>query len=167
MRISDWSSDVCSSDLLFTLTDKAEQDDSCVGIYNKSLLYLVAHAFEQQARSWIDRRLAQGTPIAGMARFIAAKTVADQAYGFERVHALLKSGRLDWVQSPAAGQTPGSPNGDNASTHGGFDDERATLEATIARILGQRSRHHVEFELHRSETGMRAHRQAICRALET
>src|SRR3546814_972061 len=42
---------------LFTLTDKAEQDDSCAGIYNKSLLYLVAHAFEQQARSWIDRRL--------------------------------------------------------------------------------------------------------------
>src|SRR3546814_2099304 len=86
---------------LFTLTDKAEQDDSCAGIYNKSLLYLVAHAFEQQARSWIDRRLSQGTPIAGMARFIAARTAADQAYGYERVHALLKSGRLDWVQSPA------------------------------------------------------------------
>src|SRR3546814_5943765 len=62
---------------LFTLTDKAEQDDSCAGIYNKSLLYLVAHAFEQQARSWIDRRLSQGTPIAGMARFIAARTAAE------------------------------------------------------------------------------------------
>src|SRR5690606_4075885 len=78
---------------LFTLTDKAEQDDSCAGVYHKSLLYLVAHAFEQQARSWIDRRLSQGTPIAGMARFIEAKTAADQAYGYERLHKLLKAGR--------------------------------------------------------------------------
>src|SRR3546814_3205305 len=93
-----------------------------------------------------------------MARFIAAKMVADQAYGFERVHALLKSGRLDWVQSPAAGQPPGSPNGANASTHGGFDNDRATLEATIARILGQRSSHPVEFNLHRSEADRKSTR---------
>lgn len=152
---------------LFTLTDKAEQDDSCAGVYNKSLLYLVAHAFEQQARSWIDRRLSQGTPIAGMARFIEARTVADQAYGFERVHELLKAGRLDWVQSPAGGQPPGSPNGANATTHGGFDDDRATLEATIARILGKRSSRPVEFDLHRSEPAMQARRQALRRALET
>ena len=152
---------------LFTLTDKAEQDDNCAGIYNKSLLYMVAHAFEKQARSWIDRRLSQGTPIAGMARFIEARTVADQAYGYERVHKLLKAGRLDWVQSPAAGQPPGSPNGANATTHGGFDDDRATLEATIARILDKRSSQPVEFDLHRSEAGMRARRQALCRALES
>lgn len=152
---------------LFTLTDEAEQDDSCAGVYNKSLLYLVAHAFEQQPRSWIDRRLSQGTPIAGMARFIAAKTVADQAYGYERVHALLESRRLDWVQSPAGGQPPGSPNGANATTHGGFDDDRATLEATIARILGKRSSRPVEFDLHRSEPAMQAHRLALRRALQT
>src|SRR3546814_11709094 len=76
-----------------------------------------------------------------MARFIAAKMVADQAYGFERVHALLKSGRLDWVQSPAAGQPPGTPNGANATTHAGFDNDRHTLEATTPRILRQRSSH--------------------------
>lgn len=152
---------------LFTLTDKAEQDDSCAGIYHKSLLYMVAHAFEQQARSWIDRRLSQGTPIAGMARFIAAKTPADQAYGFERVHKLLKAGRLDWVQSPTAGEPDGSPNGADATTHGGFDDDRATLEATIARILGKRSSTPAQFDLHRSEAGMRARRLALCRALET
>ncbi|GAA3923711.1 C1 family peptidase [Luteimonas lutimaris] len=152
---------------LFTLTDKAEQDDSCAGVYHKSLLYLVAHAFEKQARSWIDRRLSQGTPIAGMARFIEAKTAADQAYGYERVHKLLKTGRLDWVQSPAAGRPPGSPDGANATTHGGFDDDRATLEATIARILGKRSSQPVEFDLHHSDAGMRARREALCRALES
>ena len=31
---------------LFTLTDKAEQDDNCANIYHKSLLYLVSNAFE-------------------------------------------------------------------------------------------------------------------------
>lgn len=151
---------------LFTLTDKAEQDDSCAGIYNKSLLYMVAHAFEQQARSWIDRRLSQGTPIAGMARFIVAKGVADQAYGFERVHKLLKDGRLDWVQSPSGGQAPGSPNAANASTHGGFDDDRATLDATIARILDKRRSASTGFDIHRSEAGLRDRRNALRRALE-
>lgn len=151
---------------LFTLTDKAENDDACAGIYNKSLLYLVAHAFEHQPRSWIDRRLAQGTPIAGMARFIEAETPADQALGFERVHALLRARRLDWVQSPNTGEPPGSRNGADATTHGGFDDDRATFEATIARILGKRSAR-TRFDLRRSEARLDDCRRALCRALET
>ncbi len=151
---------------LFTLTDKAEQDDNCSRIYNKSLLYMVAHAFEHQARSWIDRRLSQGTPIAGMARFLLAKTVADQAFGYERVHALMRAGRLDWVQSPTAGEPAGSRNGSDSTSHGGFDDDRATLQATIARILDQRGGAPVTFGFHRSDAGMRDRRETLCRALE-
>ena len=147
---------------LFTLTDKAENDDHCAGIYHKSLLYLVAHAFEAQARSWVDRRLGQGTPLAGMARFIEAKTPADQAYGYERVQKLIANGRLGWVQSP----TPAvSPDSANATAHGGFDDDRATLEATIARILGKRGMP-VSFNIHRSEAGLDERRRMLCRALE-
>jgi hypothetical protein len=101
-----------------------------------------------------------------MARFIAAKTAADQAYGYERVHKLLKAGRLDWVQSPAAGEPAGSPNGANATTHGGFDDDRATLEATVARILGKSSSAPVRFDIHRTEAGLRDRRNALRRALE-
>ncbi len=148
---------------LFTLTDDAEQDDHVARIYNKSLLYLVAHAFEQQPRSWIDRRLAQGTPLAGMARFIEAKTVADQALGFERVHKLLKDGRLEWVQSPNA-IPPGSADAARASSHGGFDDDRTTLDATAARILGK-PRTQADFTLHRSEAGFDAKRQRLGRAI--
>src|SRR5690606_22314968 len=142
---------------LFTLTDKAEQDDSCAGVYNKSLLYLVAHAFEQQARSWIDRRLSQGTPIAGMARFIAARTAADQAYGYERVHALLKSGRLDWVQSPAGGQPPGPPTAATATTPGGSAAARATWEPTTARPPASRTAPPAESTLHPSHPPMPTH----------
>ena len=122
---------------LFTLTDAAEQDDHCLRIYNKSLLYLVARAFERQPRNWIDRRLRQGTPLAGMARFIQAADPADQAWGYERVHKAIANGRLDWVQSPND-----RPHGDagaaRATTHGGFDDDPATVAALVATILGKR-----------------------------
>ncbi|TWI04664.1 C1A family cysteine protease [Luteimonas cucumeris] len=150
---------------LFTLTDKAENDDHCAGVYHKSLLYLVAHAFEAQARSWIDRRLAQGTPIAGMARFIEAKTPADQALGYERLHELRRTGRLDWVQAPISGLPQGSPDASDATSHGGFDDDRATLEATVARILG-RAGTPVQFDIHRSNAGLDDRRNKLCRALE-
>ncbi|HJR73050.1 MAG TPA: C1 family peptidase [Luteimonas sp.] len=147
---------------LFTLTDKAENDDHCAGVYHKSLLYLIAHAFEKQPRSWIDRRMSQGTPLAGMARFIEAKTPADQAYGFERMQQLIRDGRLTWIQSPTPAPPPDCAN---ATAHGGFDDDRATLEATIARILGKRSAD-ASFDIHRSEAGLDERRRILSRALD-
>lgn len=150
---------------LFTLTDKAENDDSCARIYNKSLLYLVAHAFETQPRSWIDRRLSQGTPLAGMARFIAAKKIEDQAFGYERVHKLIKNGRLDWILSPTSDQLRGSAHAANATTHGGFDDDRATLEATAARILDKKQATE-RFGIHRSESGLRDRCTELISALD-
>jgi hypothetical protein len=35
---------------LYVLNDKAERDDNCAKIYNKSLLYLVSDAFEDKIR---------------------------------------------------------------------------------------------------------------------
>ena len=52
---------IVSATSLFTLTDRAERDDHCARVYNKSLLYLVAHAFEATARNWIDRSRRHGT----------------------------------------------------------------------------------------------------------
>src|SRR5581483_2688285 len=52
---------------LFTLTDKAEQDDNCAEIYHKSLLYLVSNAFEDHAHIPAIR---DGEPILGMQKFI-------------------------------------------------------------------------------------------------
>ena len=150
---------------LFTLTDDAENDDHCAHVYNKSLLYLVAHAFESQARSWIDRRLAQGTPLAGMARFIEAATPADQAFGIERLHKLRRSGQLDWVQSPNA-IAQGGPDAARSTSHGGFDDDRATLDATVARILGKTSAP-TQFTIHRSASGMQDRSQSVARAMRS
>ena len=49
---------------LFALSDKAEQDDHCARIYNKSLLYMVSRAFEA-------RPFGEGTPLLGMEKWIA------------------------------------------------------------------------------------------------
>ncbi len=98
-----------------------------------------------------------------MARFIEAKTPADQAYGYERVHKLLREGRLDWILSPTPAPPPDCAN---ATAHGGFDDDRATLEATIARILGRRSGSETGFDIHRSEAGLDDRRRLLCRALD-
>lgn len=121
---------------LFTLTDSAERDDHCMRLYNKSLLYLVARALEKQPRSWIDQRLREGTPLAGMARFIEARTPADRAFGSERVGALIDAGRLAWVQAPND-RPLGAADASRATSHGGFDDDPATLQSLVAFILGQ------------------------------
>src|SRR5690606_3556456 len=147
---------------LFTLTDSAEQDDHCLRIYNKSLLYLVARAFEKQPRSWIDSRLRQGTPIAGMARFIEAATPADQAWGHERVRHPVTRGRLDWVQAPNdrplgdAGASPAAPPGR-------CDGDPATVQALIAFILDRDAASGVELERTAGTRG--DHRRRVGRAL--
>ena len=106
---------------LFTLTDQAEQDDHCAHIYNKSLLYLVSHAFEAKARIPGVRG---GVPILGLEKSVN---------GSAAVLALYKSGRMDWVRAPNESTDPLSASG--ARQHGGFDDDPATLKASFGRLL--------------------------------
>ena len=123
----------------------------------------MARALEQQPRSWIDSRLRQGTPIAGMARFIQAREPADQAWGHERVTKLIEAGRLAWVQAPNA-LPLGDPGASRASTHAGFDDDPATLQALIAFILG-RSPAPAEFAVRSTRADLGARRDRACEAL--
>lgn len=143
---------------LFTLTDRAEQDDHCARIYNKSLLYLVAHAFEARARSWVRPEHRHGTPLLGMARFI-------EAHG--GIRDLLATGKLDWIQAPVQGEPANAANGSAATTHGGFDDDPATLQATLARILGQVGPVQSPMRIHRTEAGLEDCRHRLCEAMET
>jgi hypothetical protein len=109
---------------LFTLTDRAEQDDNCAHIYNKSLLYLVSNAFEDKERIPLFR---DGWPILGMKRFV--KRDAD-------VMALWKNPKCDWVLSPNSDEI-GTSTSSRSTSHGGFDDDEATVKATLARITGK------------------------------
>jgi len=104
---------------LYALDDKTEQADNCARIYNKSLLYLVSNAFEAQQRIPGFR---SGTPLLGMQRFIEAD--AD-------LKALFKSKAHQLIYAPDPGPAPRS----DATHHGDFDDDEATVQSTFARIL--------------------------------
>ena len=112
---------------LFTLTDKAEQDDNCARIYNKSLLYLVSHAFEAKPRIPLIRP--DGEPILGMAKCIEQDAELSK---------LFAGGKADWVTAPN-NQPLGSTTASTARHHGDFDNDEATVHATLARILGSKA----------------------------
>lgn len=122
---------------LFTLTDKAEQDDNCASLYNKSLLYLVSNAFEDKPRNPFLG--ADGEPIVGMQKFVE---------GDPELHALFRNGKADWVLAPNT-EPPGSPKESRAMHHGDFDDNEETRRATLSRILDAKTP--VEFTFARSK----------------
>lgn len=129
---------------LFTLTDRAEQDDDCANIYHKSLLYLVSHAFEKQLRKpWFTG--STGEPLLGMEKFVKELPPAERPG--------------DWVLSPNVVQD-GRPGAARSTTHGGFDDDPATLKATLARVLGAAAKR-ADFPHHRSAAAQRDRREAI------
>ncbi len=106
---------------LFALSDKAEQDDNCARIYNKSLLYLVSNAFEEKERIPIFR---EGIPILGMEHFIQKDP---------DLSSLFKNNEADLIIAPNS-EPQGSINASEASHHGDFDDDQNTVMATFARI---------------------------------
>lgn len=109
---------------LFTLTDKAEQDDDCANIYHKSLLYLVSDAFEETARIPIIRP--EGEPILGMEKFVDQDTA---------ISGIFRGKKAEWVRSPNTDPV-GATGASQSTHHGDFDDDEATVKATLARILG-------------------------------
>ncbi|MCB2251587.1 C1 family peptidase [Pseudomonas chlororaphis] len=116
---------------LFTLTDQAERDDHCAHIYNKSLLYLVGDAFEDRVRIPLIRP--EGEPILGMARFVASEVDLAQLFG--------SGSNADWVRAP--NDLPmGHRNASAARHHGDFDNDEATIRATLERIRGQGAARH-------------------------
>ncbi|WP_217278766.1 glycoside hydrolase family 19 protein [Achromobacter pestifer] len=101
---------------IFALTDKAERDDNCGRIYNKSLLYLVSNAFEDPARIPLFR---DGCPILGMERFID--------------RTLMQQLGVDLVLAPNT-EPDDSLSASGATHHGDFDDDKRTVMATFRRI---------------------------------
>lgn len=138
---------------LFALTDKAEQDDDCAGIYHKSLLYLVSNAFE--ARPHIP--LAQdGVPILGMQKFIASDRALAELFR-------KKGAELVLAPNTSGGATDAS----TARHHGDFDDDRATVRSTLARIIGAGTRtapSDAVLDFHKSASRLRQRRSALDRA---
>jgi hypothetical protein len=111
---------------VFTLTDRFEQDDDCVRIYNKSLLYLVSNALEDETfRVPVFRP--EGEKLAGMQRFIQPEVEKDPAMG-----AIFNPN--DWILAPND-EPAGSEKASRATKHGGFADDDVTVSALMARIV--------------------------------
>lgn len=131
---------------LFTLTDKAEQDDNCASIYHKSLLYLVSNALEEFQRKPLTK---DGEPLLGLAKFVDSQ-----------LKDIFSSANAQWVRSPNDAEI-GSPDASTATSHGSFDDDPATLQATLARILGSSTAGKSAFPMHRSAAGQRTLRHRL------
>jgi hypothetical protein len=109
---------------VFTLDDKTEQDDDCANLYHKSLLYLVSNALDDAHR--VPLLHPRGEPLVGLAACIDADP---------ELRALFGAGGSDWIVAPND-VAAGSRDASAAKHHGDFDDDGATVAATLARMLG-------------------------------
>jgi hypothetical protein len=104
----------------FAMHREVELADNCIGIYQKSLLYLIYYALEQE----------RGTPILGL------ETSID---GDDELRALYGRGRpgekkADLILSVTEAAT--GPSASRSKKHGDFDDDAATMTSVAARVLG-------------------------------
>ena len=132
---------------LFTLNDKAEQDDNCAHIYNKSLLYLVSNAFEKEPHIPLFR---DGEPLLGMEKCVTADS---------RLRDLFNSKAADWVRAPND-EKGKAVSYSTSRHHGDFDDDEATVRATLARMLGTEEVAG-KFSFERTKSSMRMKRQLL------
>jgi hypothetical protein len=101
-------------------------------------LYLVSNAFEENPRVPVFRP--DGDAILGMEKFIRADKEIRQL--FNSTSGLNAS----WVLSPNTVDI-GSADGSRSAHHGDFDDDKATVLATLARIMGKdTSKANVQFQ---------------------
>ena len=91
-----------------------------------------------------------GVPIVGMEKFI--RNDAGLRKLFQRDNA-------EWVLSPNSA-ADGSPKAARARHHGDFDDDNATLRATLARITDS-TNEKAEFRFHSSASSKRAFRASL------
>jgi hypothetical protein len=111
---------------LFTLDDASEQNDHCLNLYRKSLLYLVAHALEGKPRvPWYNEA---GTPLLGMEKHVRSDLELEQLLTDTA------QSKVKWIIAPNT-KAVGDELASGARRHGDFDSDAATLRATMSIIL--------------------------------
>ena len=110
---------------LYTLTDMVERDDHCAHLYHKSLLYLVSRACEDEYRPFVWGWA--GAPLLGMERCIRED---------KDISALFAKAGTSWILSPNTSDD--ALHASRSTSHGGFDDDRATVQGALTRILGKK-----------------------------
>ncbi len=109
---------------IYNLSDATEQDDNCARIYNKSLLYLVSNALETTSRRLFSKH---GHSILGLDKIVRRDLAGLPAHP-----------KVEYVLAPNS-LPKGDVGGSGATQHGAFDDDPATVQGTLSRILGKAS----------------------------
>ncbi len=97
---------------IYNLNHKLEKDDNVGRVYNKSLLYLVSRAFEEQLPE----------KILGMAKY--SETVGRRKLPRLNIH---------YSDGPVPGARVSA-----STSHGGFDNDPLTMNHVLRRILGKK-----------------------------
>lgn len=106
---------------VFTMRRDIEENDDCIAIYQKSLLYLLHHALERERK----------TPILGLEISIRGDPIVKELLGL--ADPAKARGEVIWSISPArAGRSASA-----STSHGGFDDDAPTMNSVALRILGK------------------------------
>jgi hypothetical protein len=90
--------------------DRLEQDDTVIGIYRKSLLYLISRSFEEDPRP---------AAILGMENY--SKSLAARHRNLRIIFSRGSAPRPRYTQS---------------DSHGGFDNDPLTMNSVLSRVLG-------------------------------
>lgn len=106
---------------VFTMRRELERDDSVIGVYRKSLLYLVSRAFEP----------VQNLPILGLEDSLRGDPDLVSMFGLntdsrETVAEVL------WSMSA---EKASIGTGTRSTSHGGFDNDKPTMESVAYRVL--------------------------------
>ena len=111
---------------LYTMADSFEKEDNCAQVYRKSLLYLVYRSLEP------DR----DEPILGLERCLRGDAAMKRLFGLAGAAPL-----ADVVWSDNRQERGRSAS--RARTHGGFDDDAATMGSIVRRVLGRADADHI------------------------
>jgi hypothetical protein len=104
---------------IFTMGKDWEKADNCAQVYRKSLLYLIHHALEPEAK----------TPILGLEESLRGDPQLSAIFGLGGHPA--RNGEVIWAKSQATTGRSAS----TSITHGGFDDDAPTMNSVARRIL--------------------------------
>jgi len=104
---------------MYTMHRDTERNDDCARIYRKSLLYLIHYALEAR----------RPTPILGLEESVRKDTELRRLFGL----GLDTGSRHEVIWSPSPSDTGSSAS--RSVTHGGFDDDPATMNSIVRRVL--------------------------------
>jgi len=107
---------------IFTMHERLEKSDNVVQLYRKSLLYLIFHALE----------LLPHTAIAGLQQCLVDDPEVKAIFGLDLRGRSHPRAEAIWSESNTS---PSSAS--KSHSHGGFDDDKATMESVVRRILGK------------------------------